>query len=90
MHSTVVQSRPSRPLSPLRRSAPLPLSPADSLYSTWQSVGSYSQDTFDTLDRAPLYSGYAATSYRPPDCELGHIFDPVTRESGDPETQLTR
>jgi len=62
MHSTV-QSRRSRTISPLRTSAPFHLGASDSkmydsLYSTWQSVGSYSQDTFDTLDRSPLYSGY--------------------------------
>ena len=58
MHST----GRARTLSPHRSSAPFPLMAADSktfdsLYSTWQSVGSYSQDTFDTLDRSPLYSG---------------------------------
>ena len=65
MHSTV-QSRRSRTISPLRNSAAFQSVASDSkvfdsLYSTWQSVGSYSQDTVDTYDRSPLYSGYCCT-----------------------------
>jgi len=61
LHATV-QSRRSRTLSPLRNSVPIQSVASDSKifdssYSTWQSVGSYSQDTFHTLDRSPLYSG---------------------------------
>ena len=62
MHTTV-QSRRSRTISPPRTSVPFQSVGSDSKlfdssYSTWQSVGSYSQDTFDTFDRSPIYSGY--------------------------------